>query len=447
MNDRTVIVGASPRAIGKYRIDRVLGQGDMGVVYAGHDPDIDREVAIKTVHAHLIDASERDGWLERFAREAKAAGRVLHPNLVTIFDYLQQDGAPFLVMEKLAAVTLDEWMRAHPAPELQEVHSILGQMLLGLDCIHSAGIVHRDLKPANVMVTRDAVVKLTDFGVARMTAMEATSAGMIGTPSYMAPEQFMGGEVDRRADIFACGVLLYMLITGQRPFPARDLGQLMAAVHAGDVRYPAEFAPHIPPALNDLTLKALRPDPADRFQDARAMRLALAEVLPRGELAAAPEIGAAPRPETGADPMSATMLEQISPQTLAKIEQCLISKMGPIGRIVARRAASSCSTTESMVEYALSELSDGGEKDILRKSINEALASNSGIRGSRVSDETIQSLTDLLRPVLGPIAPVLVKNHAAKASSAAVLIEGLSGEIKDQTERSGFLAAAEALAD
>ncbi|MEM6423042.1 MAG: serine/threonine-protein kinase, partial [Pseudomonadota bacterium] len=222
MADHTIIKpGIKPGArkhVGKYRIDGVLGEGAMGVVYAGHDPGIDREVAIKTVHRHLIEAAGGEEWLERFAREAKTAGRVLHPNLVTIFDFLEDDGVPYLVMEKVRSITLEDRLRAPESLTLPEVHRILAQILGGLGCIHKAGIVHRDLKPANVMLAEDDGVKLTDFGIARLTAMDRTGAAMVGTPSYMAPEQFSGGDVDARADIYACGVLLYELLTGRKPF-------------------------------------------------------------------------------------------------------------------------------------------------------------------------------------------------------------------------------------
>ncbi|MEO0388281.1 MAG: serine/threonine-protein kinase [Pseudomonadota bacterium] len=133
-----------PGRIGKYRIDGLLGQGAMGVVYLGHDPDIDRPVAIKTVHAHLIGEADRDGWLARFAREAKAAGRCLHANLVTIFDYLQEDGAPYIVMERIESRTLEDRIKTGPALQLSEIRSIFSQLLQGLEAIHSAGIIHRD---------------------------------------------------------------------------------------------------------------------------------------------------------------------------------------------------------------------------------------------------------------------------------------------------------------
>ncbi len=146
MADETVIIpDKGQRFIGKYRIDGMLGEGAMGVVYAGQDPDIDRPVAIKTIHQHLIRAAGSEDWLARFAREARAAGRVLHPNLVTIFEYLQLDGVPYLVMERVRSITLEDRRNGATHLPLEEVHAIMSQILAGLGCIHAAGIVHRDL--------------------------------------------------------------------------------------------------------------------------------------------------------------------------------------------------------------------------------------------------------------------------------------------------------------
>ena len=176
-----------PEQIGKYRIDSVLGEGAMGVVYRAHDPGIDRAVAIKTVHTHLISAEERESWLDRFAREAKAAGRCMHPNLVTVFDYLIERETPYLVMEFVDAETLGDRLSRGPLPTIAEIDALMAQILAGLGAIHGAGIVHRDVKPANIMLLPDGRVKIADFGVARVESLGATMGGMIGTPSYMSP--------------------------------------------------------------------------------------------------------------------------------------------------------------------------------------------------------------------------------------------------------------------
>lgn len=443
MNDLTILAPNGPSFVGKYRIDGILGQGAMGVVYDGHDPDIERPVAIKTVHRHLIDAVGAEDWLERFAREAKAAGRVLHPNLVTVFDYLQEDRVPYLVMEKVDSITLEDRMAAAQALGLDEIHAILAQILSGLTCIHNAGIVHRDLKPANVMLTGDGTVKLTDFGIARMTAMGETGAGMIGTPSYMAPEQFTGGAVDARADIYACGVLLYELITGRKPYRGGGVEALFDAVQDGGATPPSAIAPGISEALDRVVLTAMSVDPADRFADAAALRAALAEALPTADntrLADA-TILARPKPQP-ASVASNTMLQQMSSRTLMEVERHLIKKIGPMGRVIARRAAASCTSVDDMIRAILGELSETDEHQAVHDSILRLLAANAGPSQADIPDETLQRLADLLKPHLGPIATVLVKRQAAKSASMDALIGQLSENIDDPEVRSAFVEAA-----
>ena len=443
MNDLTVLAPGGHEFIGKYRVEGTLGQGAMGVVYAGHDPDIDRQVAIKTVHRHLIDAAESEDWLERFAREARAAGRVLHPNLVTVFDFLQQDRVPYLVMERVQSITLEDRMDEARALGLDEIHSILAQILSGLSCIHDAGIVHRDLKPANVMLAGDGTVKLTDFGIARITAMGETGAGMIGTPSYMAPEQFTGGEVDARADIYACGVLLYELITGRKPYRGGGVEALFDAVQDGGAAPPSEIAPGISGALDQVVLKAMSVDPADRFLDASALRAALAGALPAPDHAGLADATRLARPRRQSAPVtSKTMLHRLSSGTLMEVERHLIARIGPMGRVIARRAAERCTNVEDMIGAIVQELSESDEHQGVRDSIVRLLEANAGPSAAGIPDENLRRLADLLKPHLGPIAPVLVKRQAAKAASMEELIEQLSASIDDPQARHSFLKAA-----
>lgn len=443
MSEHTVITPRGHKLIGKYRVDGMLGEGAMGVVYAGHDPDIDRQVAIKTVHQHLIDASGGEEWLERFAREVRAAGRVLHPNLVTIFEYLQQDGLPYLVMERVRSITLEDRLGTPEGLDLQEVHSIMAQILDGLACIHEAGIVHRDLKPANVMLTENGTVKLTDFGIARLTATDLTGAGMVGTPSYMAPEQFSGGEVDARADIYATGVLLYELITGRKPFKGGGIEALLVAARTGTVTLPSEIVPGIPEALDQLVLKAMSVDLADRFSSASDMRAALALALPAADQSGLIDLAAVSRPKRQDTSVgSNTMLSRISAQTLIQVERHLITKIGPMGRVIARRAAASSTNTEELLDIVLEELTEAGERLDTRDSILRLLAANTGDAPAAIRDENLQRLADLLKPHLGPIAPILVKRQAAKAASMEDLVQGLSESINGPKEKNEFLQAA-----
>ena len=422
----------------------------MGVVYAGVDPDIQRPVAIKTIHSHLLGTSAGDDLLERFSREARAAGRVLHANLVTIFDFLLEDGVPYLVMERVRSVTLKDHCKASSLLSLDDIHSILNQMLAGLSAIHAAGIVHRDLKPANVMLAEDDTVKLTDFGIARLTSMEATNAGMIGTPSYMSPEQMMGHPVDARADIYATGVMLYELLTGRKPYPGGGMEAMFNAVQNETPVLPSVLVPEIPPALDAVVMKAMQIDADKRYADAAEMRAAIDAALsgadPTTMIRVMPQV-----PASGSEATSGTMLTQISGQTLREVEHHLTSSMGPMGKVIARRVAGSARNAEEMIDAVLQDIPTQAEKDALRVKIQTALktggsVSSAGSASSAVSStlppEGVATLVKLLTPHLGPIAPVLVKRYAKTAATLTDLGNELAEQIGDPDERRSFLNAA-----
>ncbi|MEL6264092.1 MAG: serine/threonine-protein kinase [Pseudomonadota bacterium] len=471
-------MGGHPARIGKYVVDGVIGEGAMGVVYRGHDPDIDRVVAIKTIHARLLAEAEAevrargpegsllssDDWLSRFSREAKAAGRVLDPNLVTVFEYLVQDGAPYLVMEYVEAETLAKRIARGPLPGLAEIASIMRQMLSGLAAAHRAGIIHRDVKPANVMLLPDGRVKLADFGVARVEALGATQAGMVGTPSYMSPEQFRGDPADQRADLFAAGVILFELITGRKPYAATGLAQLSEQVLAGRWQRLSSLVPELPAGLDTLFERSLAPDPADRFATADDFGEALLAVLASPEAQAAdaadrtviaPPAGRAAgatgtRPEgslgtgiagasgvggsTGG--LSRTLLDQIPAAVYGRIERALMEHFGPIGRVWVRKAATSTNDVEQMIDLVASQIGDAAEAERFRKALREELrdVSNAGIR-----KEVLAEIARLLSPYVGPIAPVLVRRTATKVSSEAELCHSLADHITCDRDRAEFL--------
>ncbi|ARE42367.1 serine/threonine protein kinase (plasmid) [Rhodovulum sp. P5] len=446
MSDETVFAPAYGRgSIGKYLIDGVLGEGAMGVVYSGRDPDIDRPVAIKTIHRHLVSADESGDWLDRFAREARAAGRVLHPNLVTVFDFLVEDGLPYLVMERLRPVTLQDRAAAAPLP-LEEVHAILCQILSGLACIHAAGVVHRDLKPANVMLTEDGTVKLTDFGIARLTAMEATGAGMIGTPAYMAPEQMTGQKVDARADIYACGVLLYELVCGRKPFKGGGVLALFQAVQTSPPPPPSSLVPGVPPALDTIVLAALSVDPGHRFASAGEMAEALKQALPKADRTGLTQVIPLPKETPRRDEgLSTTMIRQLSDQTLDRVERHLTVSIGPMGKIIARRVAASATSTEEMIEALLREFPEAEDRKTVRKAIEAALAEDGATTAIGCSEAQLQALTEQLKPYLGPIATVLVRKQAKGATNLEDLAQQVASQISDDAERAQFLRGAGAL--
>lgn len=214
--------------LGRYEIIGEIGQGAMGVVYKATDPLIDRIVAIKTITLSLA-LDEREEYEARFYQEAKAAGRLSHPNIVTIYDVGRSGDVAYIAMEFLQGRELRDILNDKQLLPVDQVIDIVTQVAMGLDYAHEHGIVHRDIKPSNIMVSRDAHVKITDFGIARMaSAGVRTQTGMVlGSPKYMSPEQVMGKQTDQRSDIFSLGVMLYEMLTGQPPFMGENVNAIM----------------------------------------------------------------------------------------------------------------------------------------------------------------------------------------------------------------------------
>ena len=212
------------KRIGRYDIERVLGEGAMGVVYEGNDTRLHRKVAIKTILKSALDSDSAKEYSMRFAREAQAVARLNHPNIVQVFDFAEEGDVAYIVMEMVRGRELKTFFDAKERFELKEVVHIMGELCEALHFAHEAGIIHRDIKPANVMIDSQGRVKLTDFGVARIadpdrTVSDKTQAGtVVGTPAYMSPEQIQGLTLDRRSDIFSAGVILYEFLCGAKPF-------------------------------------------------------------------------------------------------------------------------------------------------------------------------------------------------------------------------------------
>ena len=257
--------GASVTQIGKYQILGILGVGGMGVVYRGMDNSVGREVAIKT----LTEATEE--LRQRFQLEARS-GVLNHPNIVTVYDFGEQDGNPYIVMEFVPGDSLENLLRAGRQFSLIEKLEIIRQVCVGLGYAHQKGVIHRDIKPANIMVQPDGNIKIVDFGVARLESHSGhTQTGMvIGTFHYIAPERLLGKIADGRADIWSAGVILYLLLTGRLPFPSDDPATLHRVI-----REPHEplssMLTDCPPALDHLLDRALAKDPIDRYETAEEM--------------------------------------------------------------------------------------------------------------------------------------------------------------------------------
>lgn len=262
--------------LGKYRIDGVLGQGAMGVVYKAFDPNIDRAVAIKTIHKSLLETDMGQELLGRFHNEAKAVGRLQHSNIVSIYEFDQYEGTPFFAMELVDGKELRGLLRDGVKLSLEQIVKLFDQILDGLAYTHSYGIVHRDIKPGNIFVLKNGGVKIADFGIARVDNSELTMAGsVLGTPSYMSPEQCMGQPVDPRSDLFSTAVMLYEVLTGQKTFKGETATAIMHNVVSANPEPPSKLNAELPPAVDELMKKALAKNPQQRFQSATEFKAAL----------------------------------------------------------------------------------------------------------------------------------------------------------------------------
>jgi serine/threonine-protein kinase len=255
------------KQLGRYEIIEELGRGAMGAVYKARDPVMDRDVAVKTILAHAIEGPEGAQFRERFVREAKAAGRLAHPGIITLFDVFDHENTPCLVMEYVAGQTLQSILQSGIRLDVDQVCDWAIQLAEALDYAHLNGVIHRDIKPANILITKDKRTKIADFGVAKLAESQVTITGQtLGTPAYMAPEQFAGLPVDGRADLFALGVVIYWMATGDKPFSGDTILSVQYKVMNTDPVPPRKLNPALPSSLESVILKSLQKDPAQRYQ-------------------------------------------------------------------------------------------------------------------------------------------------------------------------------------
>ncbi len=271
----------TPKKLGRYKIVRELGRGAMGVVYEGHDPLVGRRVAIKTARRDLLESSPRtDELMERFLREARAAGALNHPNIVTIYDAGEEDGVAYIAMEFLDGTDLSKLIEKQRRFTVDETIRITATVCGALSHAHANGVIHRDIKPSNIVMLANGTLKVADFGIARVSDSQLTQEGsMIGTPHYMSPEQFMGHPVDGRSDVFSVGVILYELLTGEKPFFGNSLNAVMHKVLHVEPVPPRQLNYAVADCLSRIVMKALSKSPADRYASAGDLCAALQECL------------------------------------------------------------------------------------------------------------------------------------------------------------------------
>ncbi len=311
---------AEVSTIGKYEIRRELGRGAMGVVYEGYDPMIKRIVALKTIRADQLAGENAEAAIARFRREAQAAGRLSHPNIVSIYDIGEDAGTWYIAMEFIQGRELKNYFESNERFASADIVRIMTQILDALGYSHRLGVIHRDIKPANVIILADGGVKVADFGIAHIESSNMTQAGTVmGTPSYMSPEQIMGLPVDGRSDLFSAGVLLYQFLTGERPF-AGSATATMHKVLEEDPLPPSRFNVLVPGAMDAVVRKALAKRPDERYQTAEEFAAALraaAQATPTQPTTTDATVLAAAPAATLIAPASATTTQRTAPATAA----------------------------------------------------------------------------------------------------------------------------------
>lgn len=315
--------------IGRYRIIDELGRGAMGVVYRAEDPKIGREVAIKTLKlADKADASEIDGLRERLMREAQSAGRLSHPGIVTVYDVDEDEGVAFIAMEYVEGKTFDDYLRDGLMRDLNFGAEVLLQAAAALDYAHSKEIVHRDIKPANLMLTAKSVVKIMDFGIARISSSQLTQTGTVmGTPSYMSPEQVRGEGLDGRADQFSLGVIAYEMLTGKKPFAGDNLTAVIFKIVSAEPVPVTQLCPWLGPEVDAVMARVLAKKADDRYKScqdfAQSFRAAVqAVVVPAdAEIATAPGLDPAITAEVAKETAGSNDETQISTSKMPALER------------------------------------------------------------------------------------------------------------------------------
>lgn len=451
--------------LGKYEIRSVLGRGAMGVVYLAFDPHIEREVAIKTIRKDLIDPDLAAQFLARFKNEARAAGRLHHPNIVGVYEYGEDELVTYIAMEFVDGTGLKDHLRQQRDFTFGQLVTLMTQLLEGLGFAHERGVVHRDIKPSNLLVTRSAALKIADFGIARVDRSNLTSLGMvIGTPSYMSPEQCAGRETDARSDLFSAGIVFYELLTGQKPF-AGPPESIAYKICREEPAPPSEHSTcRFPAEVDQLVAKALAKDPAARFPNARAFREALGEVAKLGV-----EVDAGQG--TTVVNIGTVLLKRPAPYwddaTLETVEHELARVLGPVARIIVQKAALQTRDRAELCALLSASIDD---PDTRRSFVEAFHRGTSSVRAAGASTRVAQGtarptqatrdrpaaapaatstaaaldpayvdqVTRRLATRIGPIARIVARKAGQQAASRAEFVR-LCADQLDLQERASFL--------
>ena len=483
-------LSGNPSQLGKYTISEVLGKGAMGVVYKGFDPHIRRTVALKTIRKELVDDDQAATLLARFRNEAQAAGRLSHPGIVGVYEWGEVGDLAFLAMEYVEGNSLREYFNRGTRFDGHDAVSVMAQLLEALHYAHEQGVWHRDIKPANIIIMSNGKLKIADFGIARIDSSNLTQTGAImGTPGYMAPEQYSGPAVDWRADIFSAGVVMYQLLTGARPFIGSPEAIAYKICHEQPA-LPSEADPgRCTTQFDAVTMKALAKNPADRYQTAHSLREAMLSAYAApvnatlseetiinevirpsvGHDASHPSHSSNPTPASYPTPShpSGTFSDPSQPvsrtipppgwdaEVLKQIEQQLSRIVGPVAKVMVKRGATSTSDIDRLYRILGENLTNADDRAgflagrRLLKGVPPREAGGTTVPGAatlagtgltvQLTAEAIEQGTKRLIPYLGPIAKVVSKKAATQATSRRHFYLLLAEQLTDPGDRARFL--------
>ena len=480
-----------PERFGKYVVSEVIGKGAMGAVYKAFDPDIRRTVAIKTIHSQLLQQDASGDLLSaRFRNEAQAAGRLTHPGIVGVYEFGQATDCAYIAMEFVEGRTLRHYFAHKAAFDADQIVSVMVQLLEALGHAHERGVWHRDIKPANLILISDGRVKVADFGIARVEDSELTQTAVVmGTPGYIPPEMYRRGLVDHRADLFAAGAVMYEMLAARPAFVGSTQEVMYSVCH--EEPPPIALQPAQPGLVHfePVARRAMAKEPGERFQSAAEFRDAILAAYQRSTKPPVPDDTVIPgqsapqgvpraealAPSAAAAVAAATGGTAWDPQVLARLERQLAVTVGPLARVMVRRAAKQCANLKALIEAVANELGSSDERQAFLSGVRDLLTpgrtatataaaapaqvradprtgkpptdSSAGAAArdaaapavNALTQQDVQRTTQLLGSLIGPLSRVIVKSAAAKAHNKDEFFRMVAEGIPTEEDREVFL--------
>ena len=416
-----------PQRIGRYDVTAELGRGATSIVYKGVDPVDGRVVAIKTLQRSDAEAdADADSILLRFRNEARTIGRLRHPGIVAVDEFGEDGLHSWIAMEYVEGSNLDDVLLRCPLPGQERALAIMDELLDALGCVHREGICHRDVKPANIMVTPAGRLKLADFGVARLRDLGLTRvSSTIGTPAFMAPEQFTGGTLDHRADLFACGVLLFLLLSGRRPFSGAPAAVMHQILNEEPPLLSAASGGLVGRTYDEVVSRALAKRADDRFASAEEMRDALRDAASRAAEATLATVVKTVVQDAGSP------LVRLSTDERSRLERALAQHDEPPARVVVSETRAQARLVDAFDLYT----PDAGKPQALFDGLPFREPGDLGTTatawtGQALPAEVCSAAQHLLTRALGPVAGVLVKRAAdLSGGSRPAFVASLLSEV------------------